>query len=132
MTDDRRQSIAVAGFAHENPIPVACRKGPFVFSGALTGRDPVTRAMPERLSDQVTNVFALIRAVMDAAGGSPDDVVKLTVWLVDYRDREALNREWLAMFPDAASRPARHVLHAELDAGSLVQAEVVAVLGPGV
>lgn len=54
--------------------------------------------------------------------------MKMTFWLVDFRDRAALNREWLAAFPDQASRPARHVVKAELDNDLLVQADIVAVL----
>jgi 2-iminobutanoate/2-iminopropanoate deaminase len=124
----RRESIEVAGFGHANPIPAASRKGPFVFSGAFTGRDPQTGEMPSGIDAQVRNVFRHVGALMAAAGGTPEDVVKMTVWLVDYRDREALNREWLAMFPDAASRPARHVVKADLDRDALIQADLVAVL----
>ena len=54
----------------------------------------------------------------------------MTIWLADPRDRDALNREWLAMFPDAGSRPARHVVPASLDGGALIHADVLAVL-PG-
>lgn len=68
--------------------------------------------------------------MLAAAGGGCDDIVKLTFWLADPRDREALNREWLAMFPDPANRPARQVMAAQLDGGSLVQCDLLAVLGP--
>ena len=64
----------------------------------------------------------------DAVEGTPDDIVKMTFWLADYRDREALNREWLILFPDAGSRPARHVVKAELDDGVLAQADLIAIL----
>lgn len=124
----RRISISLPGFGHENPVPVASRIGPHLHSGVLTGRDPVTREMPESLDAQLANVFGHVRALMAAAGGSLDDIVKLTFHLVHYRDREALNREWLAAFPDPATRPARQVMAATLDRGSLVQCDVVAVL----
>ncbi|GGD70724.1 RidA family protein [Microbacterium murale] len=123
-----RVSIELPGFGHANPIPAASRIGPFLASGALTGRDPQTREMPEGLDEQCANVFQHIRALMDAAGGSTDDILKLTIHLTTYRDRDALNREWSAMFPDPASRPARQVLAAELDGGALVHADVLAVL----
>lgn len=124
-----RESIDLPGFGHANPIPAASRKGPFVFSGAFTGRDPQTGELPATLDEQVTHIFGHVRALMAAVGGTTDDVMKMTVWLAEFRDRDALNREWLAMFPDPASRPARHVQHADLDRGLLVQADVVAVLG---
>jgi 2-iminobutanoate/2-iminopropanoate deaminase len=124
----RRVSIYLPGFGHQNPVPVASRIGQHLVSGVLTGRDPVTRQMPALLDDQVANVFAHVQALMDAAGGSSDDIIKMTFWLVDYRERDALNREWTAMFPDEQSRPARQVMAAQLDAGSLLQCDLQAVL----
>ena len=97
-------------------------------SGVLTGRDPATGEMPPALDAQCANVFAHVRALMHAAGGTPDDIIKMTFWLSEYRDRDALNREWTAMFPDAATRPARQVMAAQLDGGSLVQCDLSAIL----
>lgn len=124
----RRRSIELPGFGHENPIPAASRIGSLLVSGALTGRDPRTREMPASLDEQCANVFGHVRALMDAAGGTTEDIVRLTVHLVDYRDRGGLNREWLAMFPDPGSRPARQVLKADLDGGALIHVDVMAVL----
>ena len=36
---DKRRSIEVSGVKHQNPIPAASRKGPFVVSGAISGAD---------------------------------------------------------------------------------------------
>ncbi|MFF2631472.1 RidA family protein [Microbacterium sp. NPDC058021] len=121
-------SIEIAGFAHANPVPAACRIGPFLFTGVLAGRDPVTTQMPASLEAQCANVFAHMREVVAAVGGSTDDIAKITFWVADYRDRDALNREWLRMFPDAASRPARQVMAATLDGGALIHADLIAVL----
>lgn len=124
----QRRSIDLPGFGHANPIPVASRKGPFLVSGALTGRDPVTAEMPAGLDEQCANAFAHVRALLEAAGGSTDDILKLDVLLADPGDRAALNREWLAMFPDAASRPARQVEAGTFGGGALVHVSVLAVL----
>ncbi|MBT2486532.1 MULTISPECIES: RidA family protein [unclassified Microbacterium] len=126
----RRRSVAVLGFEHRNPVPVASRIGPFLFSGALTGRAPQSAGVPADLAAQMANVFDHVGRLMHAADASTDDIVKMTFWLVDPRDREDLNRFWLTMFPDPASRPARHVLRADLDEGMLVHADLVAVLTP--
>ncbi|QTX04431.1 RidA family protein [Agromyces archimandritae] len=128
---ERRESIELPGFGHANPIPAASRIGPFLFSGALTGRDPETREMPAGLDAQAANVFRHVRELLAAAGGTTDDIAKMTFHLAEYRDREALNREWLAMFPDPASRPARQAIAAVLDGGSLIQCDLVAVLDDG-
>lgn len=124
----RRTSIYLEGFSHENPIPVASRIGQHLYSGVLTGRDPSTRSMPVELEAQITNIFSLVRSVMEAAGGGTDDIVKLTFYLADYRDRAALNREWTAMFPSADDRPARQVMAAAFDGATLAQADLVAIL----
>lgn len=123
-----RVSISMPGFGHDNPVPVASRIGPFLFSGVLTGRDPETAAMPPGLDAQCANLFSHVRRLMDAAGGSTDHIAKMTFHLIDYRDREALNREWTAMFPDPESRPARHAVAATLDGGARIHCDLVAVL----
>lgn len=124
----RRVSVHVPGFSHANPIPAASRIGPFLFTGVLTGRDPLTREMPASIDEQCSNLFAQVRDLLGAAGGSADDIAKMTFWLATYRDREALNREWVAMFPDPENRPARQAMAADLDDGCLIQCDLVAVL----
>jgi len=126
-----RRSVHVAGFDHANPVPAACRIGPFVFSGAITGRDPRTREMPADLDTQCANLFRHVRAIAEAAGGSTDDIAKMTFWLRDLHDRDALNREWTAMFPDRDNRPARHAVAATFDGATLIQGDFIAVLSAG-
>src|SRR6266581_2368348 len=107
---DKRRSIDVAGAKHVNPIPSASRRGPFVVSGAISGTDPKTGKVPADLDEQCRLMFDNVRRVMAAAGGTPDDIVKMTVWITDRSLREIMNRHWVAMFPDPHSRPARHTL----------------------
>jgi len=123
----RRISIYVEGFGHANPVPAACRIGPFVFSGAITGRDPDTGQLPADLDTQCVHMFGHLRKIVAAAGASSGDIIKVTVWLRDFRDRGALNREWQALFPDPADRPARQALPAQFDGGMLVQCDFVAI-----
>ena len=127
----KRTAVNTQTFAHVNPVPVASRIGRHLSSGVLTGRDLETRQFPESLDDQVRIVFARIAELMDAAGGSPEDILKITFWVERYRDRDAINREWEAMFPDPDSRPARQIVKAELDEGALLQADVIAILPEG-
>ena len=63
------------------------------------------------------------------AAGLPEDVVKMNVWMKDRTQRPHLNKEWLEMFPDEHSRPARHTFAApDLPGTMLVQCEVFAVV----
>lgn len=48
----RPVSIEVPGFAHAKPVPAASRIVSFLFTGVLSGRDPVTKEMPESLDAQ--------------------------------------------------------------------------------
>ena len=75
----------------------------------------------------LTAMLDNVRRIVEAAGGGTQDIVKLTVWMKDRSQRPALNAPWLEMFPDAASRPARHAIVApELDMGKLIECSFTA------
>lgn len=125
----KRQTIHVEGFSHANPIPAAARIGPLLMSGLINGTDPATGKLAEGLEAQCAAMFTQIRNVLSAAGGSPDHLVRLTVWLKDRSQRGPLNEQWLAMFPNPDDRPARLSLQAaDLTAGILVQCEITAYI----
>lgn len=125
----RRRSINGNKPRHENPIPNASRVGNLVISSVISGTRPGNRELPATLEEQVANVFAHIRHDVEAAGGSVDDIIKVTFWVRDpASQRAALNAEWVKMFPDADARPARHTLTLPADSRSLVQADFTAVL----
>ena len=129
---DQRRSIDVAGAKHVNPIPSASRRGPFVASGAISGADPETGKVPDDLDEQCRLMFENVRRVMAAAGGSPDDIVKMTVWITDRTLRPILNKHWIEIFPDPHSRPARHtVTSADFTAPMQIQCDLLAVLSEG-
>ena len=129
---DKRRSIDVAGAKHVNPIPSASRRGPFVASGAISGADPETGKVPDDLDEQCRLMFENVRRVMAAAGGSPDDIVKMTVWISDRALRPILNKHWIEIFPDPHSRPARHtVTSADFTAPMQIQCDLLAVLSEG-
>jgi enamine deaminase RidA (YjgF/YER057c/UK114 family) len=125
----KRQSINGDRPRHENPIPNASRIGNIVMSSVIGGANPGTRTLPDSLEQQVANVFANIRYDIEAAGGSVDDILKITFWVKDpVTQRAALNSEWVKMFPDPAARPARHTLTLPPDSRAQVQADFTAVL----
>ena len=127
----RRQAIHAAGVSHANPIPNACRIGNLMVSGAIGGANATTGAVPPTIEAQCTNMFANLRAIVAAGGASTDDIIKLTVYLKNRSDRAALNVEWLKMFPDAESRPARHAQQLSDSGDLLVQCDFMAVIEPG-
>jgi 2-iminobutanoate/2-iminopropanoate deaminase len=127
---DKRRSIEVSGVKHLNPIPAASRKGPFVVSGAISGADSATGKVPEDLDAQCAAMFANVRRLIEAAGGAPEDIVKMTVWISDRALRPTLNKYWVEMFPDPHSRPARHtVASGDLVPPMRIQCDLLAVIG---
>ena len=126
----KRRSIYLPEFGHKNPIPTACRIGSFVATGIIYGLDPETGKPAPTLDEQCRLMFRHLRSVLAAAGAGPEHVLKLNVYLKDRSDREAVNREWLALFPDRDDMPARQAMGADLDGGKLVQCDCLAVV-PG-
>lgn len=124
----RRTSIYLEQFAHKNPVPVACRIGNIVYSSSIHGLNMATDTVADGFAAQCALMFSHVKAAITAAGGTPDDIVKMTLWMKDRGDRDIVNEHWLALFPDPASRPSRHALKAELGAGILIQCDFIAVL----
>ena len=116
------------GVTDDNPVPRTSRIGNLVFSSMITGRDPKTRRLPTDLAAQTAFLFWHVRELVEGAGGTVDRIVKLDLWMADRNAREALDAEWLKMFPRAESRPARHTRQADLGEGQLILATFVAVL----
>jgi enamine deaminase RidA (YjgF/YER057c/UK114 family) len=123
----KRRSIYIEGFAHKNPIPAASRIGNVLMTGIITGMDPATGKLAATLEAQCAFMFQHVRSIMAAAGGSTDDIVKMSVWMADRSKRDVLNAEWLKMFPDHDSRPARHTSQAALEGGQLIVCDITAV-----
>ena len=125
----KRVSIEVPGMVHDNPLPAACRLGPLLITSGVSGKEPGTGTFPEGIEAQCARMFATIRQILEVGGASPDDVVKISFWVKDRAQRPHINKEWLAMFPDPHSRPARHTFQtADLPGEMLVQCEVIAYI----
>ena len=127
----KRRSIYVEGFGHKNPIPAACRLGNVVTSGIIYGLDVATGKPADGLQRQCVLMFEHVRSIVEAAGGTLDDIVKLNVWMTDRSQRQAINDAWLALFPDPDTRPARQTMQGVLTPGILVQCDFLAVLDAG-
>ncbi len=132
----RARIASTALFAPVLSYPVAAQQWParsvrignLLMSGVILGRDPATGAMPERIEDQCANMFVRMKAIVEAGGGTTDDIIKMTVWLQDRTQRAPVNVERLKMFPDEHSRPARHALQMNMDGGALAQCDFTAVI----
>ncbi|MEH7380298.1 Rid family hydrolase [Bacillus sp. JJ1533] len=124
----KREVLHVKGSNHQNPIPTAVKIGNMVYTSAIIGSDPETGEVPERVEDEVANIFHYIREIMELAGGTTDDIARFSVLATDVAYKKVVNVEWLKMFPNENDRPARHTNVQKLREGLRVQIEMIAVL----
>ncbi len=125
-----RRSIEVENFSHGgNPIPAASRVGNVVMTGGVAGSDPATGVVPDDPQLQVAHAFANVKRILAAAGARPEDIVKLSISVRSFDLRPAINEQWVSMFPDEHSRPARHVTRYDYFNGAVaIQCEAYAVI----
>ena len=124
----KRRVIEIPGLSQRAPIPMGAAIGNIVFSSAISGRDPKTNTLPGDPDKQAEVLFRNIRSFMERAGGTTDDIVRMTVYLKEERYRESINKEWLKMFPDEKDRPARHAIRVDVRGEVLFQIEIIAVI----
>lgn len=124
----RREVLELPGLGHSNPIPYAVKIGSMVFTGGISGQDPATGNVPADPEQQVVHAFRNMRAVIEKAGGTTDDIAKVTVYLKDMALRQLVNAEWVKMFPDEHNRPVRHTLPSDSPTNPGIQLEMIGVL----
>jgi 2-iminobutanoate/2-iminopropanoate deaminase len=122
-----RRSIYVDEIAHQSPIPNASRIGNILVSGLIRGFDPETHKLATTLEQQCSYMFSNMRQCVEAGGAAVDDIVKVTVW-VEKLERKLINEEWVKMFPDPKSRPARQVMEVPMEQGVFIQCDFMAVI----
>jgi 2-iminobutanoate/2-iminopropanoate deaminase len=132
-----RETINFNDLTHTNPIPMGARRGKFVFSstifGAPSGTDSESKIYPRDPGEQAEIMFQNIRKFLDQIDGTPDDIVRLRLFI--RRDQEqdvllkAIDHEWIKMFPNEMDRPARPCIQEDfVPGGMLFRAEIMAIL----
>ncbi len=111
----------------------AIRLGDLVFVTAQTGRDPETGKLEEGLEAQTRRMLSNIDAVLNAAGCTPAEIVKVTLLMANIKDFKAVDVIYAAWLPGlgVTALPARTAFQAAaLPAGALVMLDVIAA-APG-
>jgi 2-iminobutanoate/2-iminopropanoate deaminase len=123
----RRRSIDVPGLHHAGaPIPQASLVGTLLLSSGISGMDAATGEIATEPAEQARLVFENVGRVLEAAGGSAEDIVKMTFFVRDRSLRGEIDPHWLRLFPNTSSRPARHTLVQILPDGIHMQCEITA------
>ena len=105
----------------------AVRAGSTVYLSGQIGLEPESMQMAEGIEAQTRRVFDNLRAVAEAAGGSLDGMVKLTVYLTDLAHFPRINEIMAEYF--RKPYPARAAVGvAALPRGAMVEIEGVMVL----
>jgi 2-iminobutanoate/2-iminopropanoate deaminase len=110
------------------PYSQAIKANGFVFvSGQLALRPGEKELVPGSIGEQTEQVFANLRAILEAAGSSLDNLVKTTVFLQDLDDFAGMNEVYAKHV--GTTPPARSTVEvAKLPSGALVEIEAVAVV----
>lgn len=124
----KRKSIHIKGMEHGAPIPNGAAIGNMIFSSAISGKDAKTGVLSPNPEEQAAAMFRNLRLFMEGAGGTPENIAYMKVYLKEEKYRDAVNKSWLQMFPDEHDRPARHAIKVDLRGDNLFQIEVIAVL----
>ena len=108
------------------PYSQAIISGGLVFvSGQLSLRPDHAEIVGETIQEQTEQVFANLRAILEAAGSGLDKLVKTTVYLVDLDDFQGMNEVYASHVGDKP--PARATVEiSALPSGAKVEIEAIA------
>jgi 2-iminobutanoate/2-iminopropanoate deaminase len=110
------------------PYSQAIEAGGLVFvSGQLALRPGEQELVPGDIGEQTEQVFANLRAILEAAGSSLEQLVKTTVFLQRLDDFAGMNEVYAKHV--GGTPPARSTVEvAKLPSGALVEIEAIALL----
>jgi 2-iminobutanoate/2-iminopropanoate deaminase len=108
------------------PYSQAIRAGDFVFaSGQLALRPDHGEIVGDSIEEQTEQVFANLKAILEAAGSSLERLVKTTVYLTDLGDFAGMNEVYARHVGEIP--PARATIEVSaLPSGAKVEIEAVA------
>jgi 2-iminobutanoate/2-iminopropanoate deaminase len=108
------------------PYSQAILVEPLLFTAGQIGLDPETgKLVAGGVEPEARQALQNLQAVVEAAGGRLEDVVKTTIFLRTMEDFAAVNRVYSEFFPHRP--PARStVAVADLPAGARVEIEAIA------
>jgi reactive intermediate/imine deaminase len=95
-----------------------------VYLAGQIGLDPNTMSLVDGIDAQIDRVFENIRAVVEDAGGSFDEIVKITVYLTDLANYSKVDEAMKLRFFERY--PARAVVGvAALPRGALIEIDAI-------
>lgn len=126
-----RRDFEIPGHEHHDPIPMGARIGDLYCSSGVSG---VNTGGPDKLepvnsaAGQAQYGLSNVKTLVEAGGGTLDDIGHITVLIQDYADLPAIDTEWVKMFPDPGNRPARHIMRMGAQRVQRAQFHMIAVV----
>jgi len=110
------------------PYSQAIQAGNILFVSGQIAKDPATGTLKNAsITEEVTQVMNNIKAILEAAGLSVDDIAKTTIYLTDMNDFKQVNEIYGSYFKNPY--PARETVQvSNLPAGAKVEISVMAVV----
>ncbi len=108
------------------PFNQAIRIGNMVFTSGQAGRNRETGQMGD-IRDQARRCIGNISAILETAGASLADVVKVTVFLKHAGDWKAFNEEYLKLMPEPLPARSSAIVTLKSD-DMLCEMECIAVI----
>jgi 2-iminobutanoate/2-iminopropanoate deaminase len=121
----RKTVMADKGPAPAGPYSHAVVANSFVFISGQGPVNPETGAMPDAFADQVRQTLKNVQTILEAAGSSLDDVVKVNAYVTDLTRFAEFNDVYKEFFQD--DPPARTTVATAL-LGILVEVDCIAAI----
>jgi 2-iminobutanoate/2-iminopropanoate deaminase len=121
----RKTVMAEKGPQPAGPYSHAVVSGGFVFVSGQGPVDPETGTMPDAFPDQVRQTLSNVQTILEAAGSSLEDVVKVNAYVTDltrFAEFNEVYREFFSQDPPARTTVATALL------GILVEVDCIAQL----
>jgi 2-iminobutanoate/2-iminopropanoate deaminase len=123
----KTQITSKAGSPPGGPYSQGIRAGDFVFVAGQVGKDPATgQLVGDTIEAQTTQTLENLKAILEAAGASLADVVKVSAHLTDLSLFDRFNKVYVNYFPDP--KPVRTTVGSQL-LGFLVEVDAIAYVG---
>lgn len=101
--------------------------GRFLFVSGQTAKDPRSGEIPADVKGQTERCLENIKAIVEKAGATLADVVKVGAYLKNMASFGEYNEVYARYFPQPF--PARTTVGADLPAGTLVEIDAIVALG---
>ncbi|MFN8458197.1 MAG: Rid family detoxifying hydrolase [Anaerolineae bacterium] len=124
----KQQISTKKGAAPQGSYSQGLKAGDFVFVSGQGPLDPDTgKFVGDQVEEQVAQTLKNVQAILEAAGASMADVVKVSAHLSDLALFDRYNKVYATFFPDP--KPTRTTVGSQLPPGMLVEIDAIAYVG---